>query len=203
MKNARFLLAPVLWAAATFPALAAPIPLAELSAWLNDLNSVRGDFTQANGDGTVSTGAFFLKRPGRARFEYAPPDDTLVIAGGGQVAIFDGRSNTGPEQYPLSRTPLSIILARNVNLSQSGMVVDHREDSGRTIVTAQDPEHPEYGSLRLVFTADPVRLHGWIVTDGGGGQTAVTIGNVERGVRLSDNKFSIVLETMAREQQGR
>ena len=90
-----------------------------------------------------------------------------------------------------------------MNLSQSGMVVDHREDGGRTIVTAQDPEHPEYGSLRLVFTADPVRLHGWIVTDGGGGQTAVTIGNVERGVRLSDNKFSIVLETMAREQQGR
>ena len=99
MKKARFLLAPVLWAAATFPALAAPIPLAELSAWLNDLNSVRGDFTQANGDGTVSTGAFFLKRPGRARFEYAPPDDTLVIAGAGRLRFSTagrtpGRNNT-------------------------------------------------------------------------------------------------------------
>jgi outer membrane lipoprotein-sorting protein len=66
-------------------------------------------FTQINADGTVATGQFYIQRPGRARFEY-DDDDLLVIAGGGQLAIFDGRGNTTAEQYPLSQTPLSIIL---------------------------------------------------------------------------------------------
>ena len=104
-------------AALASPTRAAPISLDALSGFLNQLQSAKGDFTQINGDGTISTGQIFLKRPGRIRFEYAAPDNTLVMAGGGQVAIFDGKSNTGPEQYPLRRTPLSLILDRNVNLA--------------------------------------------------------------------------------------
>jgi len=64
----------------------------------------------------LSTGQIYIKRPGRIRFEYNAPDNSLMIAGGGQVAIFDPRSNTRPDRYPLNQTPLSIILERNVDL---------------------------------------------------------------------------------------
>ena len=136
------------------------------------------------------------------RFEYAAPDNTLVMAGGGKVAIFDGKSNTGPEQYPLRRTPLSIILARNVNLARADMVVGHREDGDTTVVTAQNPEHPEYGNIQLVFTADPVELRQWIITDGSGGQATVILGDLERDVRLSDRLFIIQQEADSRRRPG-
>ena len=188
--------------ALTVPLHAAPISLNALSGYLNQLQAAKGEFTQVNGDGTISTGQIYLKRPGRIRFEYAAPDNTLVMAGGGQVAIFDGKSNTGPEQYPLRRTPLSIILDKNVNLARANMVVGHREDDNSTIVTAQDPEHPEYGSIQLVFTAEPTELRQWIITDGGGWQTTVILGDLERSANLPERLFSIPAEVESRERRG-
>jgi len=198
MKTFRLLLAPVLGAILALPAPAAPIPLEELSTHIEDLVSVRGSFTQVNGDGTVMTGKILLKRPGRMRFEYDPPDRTLVIAGSGQVAIFDGKSNTGPEQYPLRRTPLSIILAKDVDLTRTDAVAEHREDGNMTVVTLHDPEHPEYGNIQLFFAANPARLSQWIVTDGGGARTTVILGDLEHGANISEGKFNILHEADAR-----
>jgi outer membrane lipoprotein-sorting protein len=73
------------------PAMAEKIALGTLSNYLNSLTTVEADFTQVNSDGSISTGKIFIKRPGRVRFEYAPPDRSLVIAGGQQVAIFDAK----------------------------------------------------------------------------------------------------------------
>ena len=127
----------------TRAALAEKLPLDTLSKYLNGLTTAEADFTQVNSDGSVSTGKIFIKRPGRVRFEYAPPDKSLVLASAGQVAVFDGKSNQAPEQYPLKRTPLNLILADNVNLARAKMVVGHKSDATSTSVVAQDPEHPE------------------------------------------------------------
>lgn len=198
MLNRRSLLASgaaALIAASAGPALAAPLSLNEISAYLNSLQTLKASFTQINSDGTISTGTLYIHRPGRARFEYAPPEKSLVMAGGGQVAIFDGRSNVAPEQYPLSKTPLSIILERNVNLAQRNMVVGHSQDGPATVVTAQDPAHPEYGSIQMKFTANPVELRQWIITDDAGGQTTVILGDLNKGVSLGASLFSITAES--------
>ena len=42
-----------------------------------------------NADGTIATGHVYIRRPGRVRFEYAPPDRSLVMAGGSQVATLN------------------------------------------------------------------------------------------------------------------
>lgn len=121
------------------------------------------------------------------------------MAGGGQVAVFDGKSNTSPEQFPLRRTPLNLILAQRVDLTQSGMVVGHTTEGPSTIVTAQDPEFPEYGNIRLVFTGDPVELRQWVITGETGEQTTVVLGQMETGVTLGNRMFNIVQEAQARE----
>ena len=74
------------------------LTLPQISDYLNQLQTAQGGFTQVNGDGTLSTGQIYIKRPGRIRFEYNPPEESLVLATGGQLAIFDPRSNTGPER---------------------------------------------------------------------------------------------------------
>ncbi len=193
------LLAPLFVAALSFPVLAEKIPLGTLSDYLNSLSTVEADFTQINADGTIATGKIYIKRPGRVRFEYAPPDRSLVIAGGQQVAIFDAKSNQPPEQYPLKRTPLNLILAADIDLGRAKMVVGHSEDGTSTRVRAQDPESPEYGSIELVFTPGPVELRQWIITDDLGDQTTVILGEMKKGGSLSASLFDITAETQKRQ----
>lgn len=176
------------------PALAAPVALAELSKYLNAIKTAEADFTQVNADGSISTGRLYLRRPNRVRFEYAPPDANLVVASSGNVAIFDAKSNEPPEQYPLKRTPLNLILAERVDLGRAKMVTGHRQDGNTTRVRAQDPDNPEYGSIELVFTSNPVALRQWVITDDAGGETTVILGELRTGVDLAAGLFDIGLE---------
>jgi outer membrane lipoprotein-sorting protein len=141
MTGMRILALSIATALSARMAAADVVPLSELSSYLNGISAAQSTFTQINADGTVTTGQFYIQRPGRARFEY-DDDDLLVIAGGGQLAIFDGRGNTMAEQYPLSQTPLSIILGAGIDLSRSDMVVGHEFDGTATRVVAQDPTGP-------------------------------------------------------------
>ena len=193
MRLLRFLTVPVVFVAMTMPAMAEQLSLNALSAFLNDMKTAKAAFTQINNDGSVSTGHVYIKRPGRVRFEYDPPEKALVLASANTVAIFDGRSNQPPESYPLKRTPLSVILARNVNLGAANMVVGHEYDGTTTMVTAQDPEHPEYGNIQLRFTDSPIELRQWIINDGSGGQTTVILGEMESGLPLKNTIFNIEL----------
>ena len=118
-------------AVAAGPAFARQLSLGEVSSYLNQLQSASSGFTQINGDGSIQTGTMYIKRPGRIRFEYQG-DRSMMIAGGGQVAVFDARSNAGPERYPLNQTPLNIILERNVDLGRAGMVTGHTSDGTKT-----------------------------------------------------------------------
>lgn len=176
---------------AASPSLAQQLSLGQVSSYLNSFTSAEGEFTQINGDGTISTGTIYIKRPGRVRFEYNPPEESLVLSGGGQVAIFDPRSDDGPDRYPLSQTPLSIILERNIDLTRTNMVTGHTSDGTSTTVTAQDPDNPQYGNIQMVFTANPAELRQWIVTDDTGQRTTVILGDLQKDGRVPDILFNI------------
>ncbi len=198
MKPLSALITSLALMALPLPALADKIGLAELSAYLNQLATVQSDFTQVNGDGSVSLGKIYIKRPGRVRFEYAPPDKSLVLASAETVAIFDGKSNQPAEEYPLKRTPLNLILAPKIDLARAKMVVGHNEVENTTRVVAQDPEHPEYGTIELVFTANPVALRQWVITDDLGQRTTVILGELQPVADLKASLFNIVEEKSRR-----
>ena len=177
---------------------AAEVPLDQLSGYLNGLTTAEARFEQTNADGTISKGRIVIQRPGRARFEYDPPDRNLVLASGNQVAVFDAKSNQPPEQYPLARTPLSLILAGRIDLKMAKMVVDHGEFQGATHVIAQDPAHPDYGTIEMIFSESPVALTGWIITDDMGNQTSVKLDTFQTGGTYPASLFSIDAETSRR-----
>ena len=174
------------------------LSLSQISDYLNQLQTAQGGFTQINGDGTLSTGQIYIKRPGRIRFEYNPPQQSLVLASGGQLAIFDPRANTGPDRYPLNQTPLHIILQRNVDLTTARMVTDAVSDGTTTTVTVQDPANPQYGNIQLVFTANPVALRQWIITDDLGNQTTMVLNELTTGTAIGDIMFNISAEMRKR-----
>ncbi len=195
MKLGQLALVTAIASALAAPAWAEKLSLNAISSYLNGMQSAKGSFTQVNDDGTISTGTIYIKRPGKIRFEYNPPDKTLVLASAGAVAIFDPKTNQGPETYPLNRTPLKIILAKNVDLGRANMVTGHSYDGTATIVTAQDPEHPEYGNIQLKFTGNPVELRQWIINDDSGSRTTVVLGALNKGGNMPLALFDIELNT--------
>ena len=84
-------------AVAATGAMADKLPLKNISSYLNAMTTAKGEFTQINSDGTISTGTIYIKRPGRVRFEYNAPDTGLVIAGSNTVVIIDTKSNQPPQ----------------------------------------------------------------------------------------------------------
>ena len=77
------------------------------------------------------------------------------------------------------------------------MVVGHGEDGNTTRVVAQDPENPEYGTIEMVFTANPTALRQWIITDDAGNQTTVMLDELTTGGNLPTFLFDITDEPAA------
>ncbi|NUH65362.1 outer membrane lipoprotein carrier protein LolA [Sulfitobacter sp. S0837] len=174
---------------APLAAAAQQLSLGEISGYLNQLRTAKGAFTQINDDGSVSSGTVYIKRPGKVRFEYNAPDSGLVVAGANTVVIYDKKSNQPAETYPLSRTPLSIILADRVDLGRAKMVTGHSYDGTATTVTAQDPANPQYGNIQMKFTGNPVQLRQWVINDGNGSATTVVLGDMQVGVNIPNSMF--------------
>jgi len=177
------------------------ISLPVLSKYLNGLTTVQAQFTQINPDGTLSTGKILIKRPGKIRFEYDPPNNALVMASAGALAIFDPKGNPQPESYPLNKTPLGLLLDKNIDLQRANMVVGHIYDGTATQVSVQDPEHPERGRMDLVFTGPTPELRQWVVHNENGEQTIVVLNDVQRDVAIRDYLFNVLREIDQRKKK--
>ena len=182
----------------TSPVVAEKISLNEISSYFNAMTTAEAQFSQITDTGETSTGRLFIRRPGRIRFEYDPPEETLVVVGGGQVAVFDPKSRDEPQRFPLRHSPLNLVLEREVDLAQRDMVVAHFEAESQTAVTLQDAENPDYGFIQLIFTNNPVQLREWIVQDNSGGRTQIVLDSLTEGGRLSNVLFDIQYEMQKR-----
>lgn len=164
--------------------------LALLSAYLNSVTTMQGRFTQQASDGRLAQGSFYLRRPGRLRFEYDEPYPTLVVADGVWAAVINRRTKTN-DQIPLNSTPLALLLRENVNLSAEGAVRDIQRGPGVMRVTAIDPKRPGDGSVTMIFSSNPVELQQWVVVDPQGRQSTISMHNVQRGMAIDPTKFVI------------
>ena len=180
------------------PVAAEKISLNEISSYFNAMTTAEAQFSQVTDTGETSTGRLFIRRPGRIRFEYDPPEATLVVVGGGQVAVFDPKSRDEPLRFPLRHSPLNLVLEREVDLAQRDMVVAHFEVESQTAVTLQDLENPDYGFIQLIFNDNPVQLHQWVVQDNSGGQTHIILDSLTEGGKLSNMLFNIQHEMRKR-----
>lgn len=164
--------------------------LARISAYLNSVTTLAGDFVQIDPDGLLSEGRFLMSRPGRIRFEYAEPNPALVIADGFWVAVIDKRYDQ-IDRYPLSETPLNLILKDDVNLSREGAVERIEQGDGQMRVLARDPDYPDRGSITLIFGSNPLELRQWIIDDAQGGVTTVALSETRSNVDIAPKEFVI------------
>ncbi len=185
------------------PPAASEVTIDDVSRALERIGTLKGRFTQVNADGSLSRGTVWIHRPGRARFQYDPPDELLVVIGGSRVAIFDDAAAADPTSYPLRETPLWWVLGPKIDLRKAAEIRALRSEGGVTLVRLADRERPELGTLELIFTNDPLELRRWSVIDGAGNRTTVILEEVEKGGDMPASLFSVPLEMdRRREAQG-
>lgn len=164
--------------------------LTRISNYLNGVTTLEGNFIQIGHDGELSEGQFYMRRPGRIRFEYKPPNPALVVADGTWVGVYDTRLNT-LDRIPLGSTPLDLLLSKRVDLRSDGAIRSIERAPGIMRVTAIDPDAPDQGTITMVFAENPLELRQWIVIDAQGLITTVALSEMRSNVKLDPNLFFI------------
>ena len=165
--------------------------LSRIEAYLNAMRTLKARFLQVAPEGAVTQGTAWLERPGRMRFEYDKPSPFLLVAGYGLVVFHDAELNQ-TSNFPLSSTPLSMLLRENVALSGEVTVVATSRQPGQLQVTLYRTASPGDGTLTLVFADNPLSLRQWTVVDGQRRQTRVTLYDVQLGGRFDATLFRFI-----------
>jgi outer membrane lipoprotein-sorting protein len=155
----------------------------------SSIRTMSGDFVQFGPRGEQTGGKFFIARPGKVRFNYEAPSAYRVISDGKSVVIDNRKLNTS-DLYPLSKTPLKLLLDDRIDLSGS-RVKSVKEDPD--MITIQLADKSVFGSSRIsiMFDAKTYDLRQWTITDAQGKDTTVLIDNVQEGVQLDASMFKI------------
>lgn len=181
------------------PALAArPVQAASLSEIERALRSTQtmvASFRQTAADGSVATGTMTLKRPGRVRFDYGAKSPILVVADGYRLSFIDYKVRQ-VSQWPLSETPLRVLLDPAADLAQVARVLpeDQSPVPGAVAVEALDRKRPDLGRILFLLKPDGAApggqaLIGWRVIDAQNNLTVVELSDVRWNVSVADSAF--------------
>lgn len=180
-------IAPAAWAApALSPDDQAMVNMA--TAYLQGLDEAKGRFVQTDARGQTVQGTFFLKRPGKARFEYDAPSGMIVVSDGSAVTVADSRLQTFT-RYPLGATPLSLFLAKTIRLDRGVTIAGVEKQGGSFTIVARDGHKQTAGQLALTFNTSPLQLVSWAATDAQGRTTRVRLTGFERTSGLDKALF--------------
>ncbi|MCP8894665.1 outer membrane lipoprotein carrier protein LolA [Shinella daejeonensis] len=153
------------------------------------VKTMMGEFVQFGPRGEQTGGKFYISRPGKIRFNYEEPSPMRVIADGKSVVIGNRKLKTW-DIYPLSKTPLNLLLSERIDLS-TRMVRDVREEADLTTIVLGDRSIFGDSTITMMFDPKTYDLRQWTITDAQGKDTSVMIFNVQTGVHLDDKVFAI------------
>jgi outer membrane lipoprotein-sorting protein len=162
--------------------------LDQLSRALNSIKTMKGAFVQIDPNGSLENGKFWIEKPGRVRFAYSPPSDTLIVSNGVTVAVKNTKLNT-VDRYPLVSTPLDLVLSNKLDLASNPNIVAVSREGSSLIVKARSTDKKVSGMVTLVFSDPGYELRQWTVLDPQGLKTTIALQNVEVAVQLKPSLF--------------
>ncbi len=172
----------------------------EITSYINGFTTLQGEFTQVSPKGKMSKGIFYISKPGKMRFEYAPPNPFLIVADGTWLTVKNRKKEKG-DQYPLSETPLRLVLNQDVDLIQDTNILAYEEADGLATITVEDKDALMGGKLVLVFDRKRKALQQWIVVDSKGRQTTVSLENIVAGIDPNPQLFVVKINRKQRDSR--
>ena len=127
-----------------------------INDYLGDIRTLQANFSQTNNMEDIMTGALFLKKPGKIRFSYDPPNNLQIVTKQQAVLIFDPKnSGSGPLTYPMSSTPLGFLIKNDLSslIGENGEVFELDDFIFLKVRNSQS-------TLRIEFSKNPLSLDG-------------------------------------------
>lgn len=163
----------------------------KVNDYFNGLENMKGQFVQTTSDNKRLKGKFFMKKPGRVRFEYSLPSKQLVISDGQQIAIQDLDINTD-DRVTVDQTPFRVLLRKDVDLVRDARILEVQEAADLLIVALQDKSKDSTGRVRLFMATTPaLELKEWVTTDAQGTDTRIEVSNLDRNEQIDAGLFKI------------
>ena len=153
--------------------------------YLGNIKTLQAEFSQTNQTEDIMTGIFFLKKPGKIRLSYDPPQNLQIVSKQQAVLIFDPKNGgSGPLTYPLHSTPLSFLIKNDLSLfiNENG---ESLELGNLIIFKVRNPQY----NLSIEFNKNPVSLLGWEFENQMGELIKIRLNNIHKNKYISDEIF--------------
>ena len=173
---------------------AAADEVSRAEAWFNKIKSIEADFVQVASDGTSAKGKLLFQRPSKMKITYQNEGGNkglqLITS---KIWLHVDRPNEKLlTSYPLSETPLSLILAAKVSLRPDGYETRIKSSSAGVVqILVAKEEGAGAGQLTLEFTEKPFQFRRWIVVDAAGIKTSVTLYNLAFDTPIPNVAFKL------------
>jgi outer membrane lipoprotein-sorting protein len=162
----------------------------KINAYFNGITNLQGNFEQIDSNNKHATGRFYVQRPGKLRFDYAPPSELRIVADGHFLAIEDASLKT-IEKYPLESTPFRLLLVDGVDLARDARIVGVESGEGSLAIALEDKSGDATGQIKLYFDTEPeLKLKQWVITDAQGSATSVTVADIVPGRKVAADFFN-------------
>ncbi|MFN0219855.1 MAG: LolA family protein [Hyphomicrobium sp.] len=162
-----------------------------VSTYFSDLTNLKGAFVQTGADKKRMRGKFFVKRPGRFRFDYALPSRQIIVSDGESLAIQDLDLNN-EDRVELDQTPFRLLLRKDVDLLRDAHITEVQQADDLIVVVLQDKSPDTPGKIRLYLSKKPaIELKEWVTTDAQGLDTRIEVSDLVKVDDLDANLFKI------------
>lgn len=162
-----------------------------VSGYFSDLKSLKGAFVQTGSDKKKMKGKFFVKRPGRFRFDYALPSKQIIISDGENLAIQD-HDLAIEDRFELDQTPFRLLLRKDVDLLRDARIIEVQAAEDLIVLAIQDKSPDTPGKIKLFLATKPsLELKEWVTTDAQGLDTRIEVSELTRSDDLDANMFKI------------
>lgn len=163
----------------------------QVDGYFNALGDLKGAFVQTGADAKKMRGKFFVQRPGKFRFEYAPPSKQLIVSNGQSLAIQDADIDT-EDRVELDQTPFRLLLRPEVNLSKDAKIMELQDSDEALVVALQDRSPDSPGRIKLTLAKKPeLTLKEWTTLDAQNLETKVEVSDLSRTDKIDADMFVI------------
>jgi outer membrane lipoprotein-sorting protein len=166
----------------------------------SSVKTMQGEFVQFGPRGEQTGGKFYLARPGKIRFNFEDPSPMRVISDGKSVVIGNRKLKTW-DIYPLSKTPLALLLSNKIDLGGK-TVRDVKEEPDLITIKLGDKSLFADSTITMMFDPKSYDLRQWTITDQQGKDTSVMIFNVQTGVKLDEKVFEVPYDQVHNQNSG-
>lgn len=162
-----------------------------VSDYFKALKNLNGAFEQANPDGKKLHGKFYMKSPGKFRFDYALPSKQIIISDGTQLAIQDTDVNSD-DRIELDRTPFRVLLKQDVDLMRDSTIEEVDAADDLIVMALRDKSPDVSGKIKLYVATKPaVELKEWVTTDPQNLDTRVVVSSLDAAKDLDAKLFVV------------